>query len=92
MVLEEWGEDFEGFGDEAEGLFQAGGFGVILIQDFFVFSKSADMSARLEVLYIQAAHSKWYIRERKSRLMVPQMPRSSSRSMLFAWMKPGLYS
>ena len=27
MVLEERGEDFEGFGDEAEGLFQAGGFG-----------------------------------------------------------------
>ena len=27
MVLEERGEGFEGFSDEAEGLFQAGGFG-----------------------------------------------------------------
>ncbi len=41
------------------GCFRRAVSGVILRQDFFVFSKSADMSARLEVLYIQAAHSKW---------------------------------
>lgn len=33
--------------------------GVILMQDFLVASKSADMSARQGVWYIQAAHSKW---------------------------------
>lgn len=37
MVLEEWGEDFEGFGDEAGGLFQAGGFGGDFDTGFFRF-------------------------------------------------------
>lgn len=40
------------------GCFRRAVAAVISIQDFFVASKSADMSARQGVLYIQAAHSK----------------------------------
>ena len=42
--------------------------------------------------YSHAAHSKCRYKLRKSRLMVPTTPYSSSTVKVLAWINPGVYS